>query len=341
MPTRTVDTLFGMLDSQIEAGHLFPNGDLLLIYEQRTVGAADTRLVKLDKKSNILWTSRVNAHHAVEVMGGKIYALTGKIGAPSSNPIINALFRMPYIDESVSILDSRGNALSSHSILQAMANSKHMRPADAILFSDRIDRLHSNSLDVLTEQTARFIPGAKAGNVLLSLKNLNMLVVMDLEAEKIVWTLRGSWRKQHDARMLPNGHILLFDNRGDLMTKQGRSRVLEIDPSTGGIVWSYGGTASDPLDSYIRGGAQRLADGNTLISESTTGRILEVARDGPIVWEYVSPLRAKENGHKLVASLGLNVTRFDGSALWFVDNRIRRGPGEVHRALGVARRIFQ
>jgi hypothetical protein len=37
------------------------------------------------------------------------------------------------------------------------------------------------------------------------------------------------------------------------------------------------------------------------------------------VWEYVSPLQAEENGHKLVASLGLNVTRFDRSAL-----RIRR-----------------
>jgi hypothetical protein len=65
--------------------------------------------------------------------------------------------------------------------------------------------------------------------------------------------------------------------------EHGRSRVLEIDPGTGSIVWSYDGTESDPLDSYIRGGAQRLADGNTLISESTAGRIVEVAPDGTIV----------------------------------------------------------
>jgi hypothetical protein len=319
LPGRPAGTLFGMLQPQIETGHLFPNGDLLLLYEQRTVGAADTRLVKLDKDSNILWTSRVNAHHAIEVVGDRIYALTGKIRPSSSNPIVNAFFRVPYIDESVSILDSDGNTLSTHSILQAMADSKRMRLTDAVPFSDRIDRLHSNSLDVLTEQTARFIRGAKPGDVLLSLKNLDMLVVMDLQAERIVWALRGSWRQQHDAKMLPNGHILLFDNRGDLITEHGRSRVLEIDPGTGGIVWSYEGTDSDPLDSDIRGGAQRLANGNTLISESTAGRIIEVAPDGSIVWEYVSPLQAEENGHKLVASLGLNVTRFDRSAL-----RIRR-----------------
>jgi hypothetical protein len=337
MPGRAVGTLFGMLEPQIEIGHLFPNGDLLLVYAQKTVGAADTRLVKLDKDSDVLWTSRVNAHHAIEVIGDRIYALTGKIRPSSTNPIVNAFFRVPYIDESVSILDFDGNTLSTHSILQAMANSKRMRLADAIPFGDQIFRLHSNSLDVLTEQTARFIPGAKPGNVLLSLRNLDMLVVMDLQADKIVWALRGSWRKQHDAKMLPNGHILLFDNHGDLIREHGRSRALEIDPRTGGIVWSYDGTESDPLDSYFRGGAQRLADGNTLISESTTGRILEVAPDGSTVWEYVSPLQAEENGHKLVASLGLNVTRFDGSALGFLVDRIRREPGVVHRAFGGSR----
>jgi len=322
LPNRTSDTLFGMLEPQIETGHLFPNGDLLLLYEQKAVGGAHTQLVKLDKNSNVVWNSPVNAHHAIEVVGDRIYALTGKIRPSSSNPIINA-FRVPYLDESVSILDADGNTLSTYSILQAMANTKRMRLADAMPSSDRIDRLHSNSLDVLTEQTARFIRGAKPGDVLLSLRNLDMLVVMNLKTEKIVWALRGSWRQQHDAKMLQNGHILLFDNRGDLMDR-GRSRVLEIDPGTGGIVWSYDGTESDLLDSHFRGGAQRLANGNTMISESTTGRIIEVAADGTIVWEYVSPLQAEENGHKLVASLGLNVTRLNRSALRILSDRARR-----------------
>ena len=131
------------------------------------------------------------------------------------------------------------------------------------------DALHSNSIDVLTEQTAPFIPGAKPGNVLLSLRNLDMLIVMDLDTETIVWTLRGSWRKQHDAKMLSNGHILLFDNEGGLTTG-GRSRVLEINPKTAGIVWSYNGTDDDPLDSGDnRGGAERLTGGNLLINELT------------------------------------------------------------------------
>ena len=196
-----------------------------------------------------------------------------------------------------------------------------MRLADEVPFNPRADALHSNSLDVLSEQTARFIPGAKPGNVLLSFKNLDMLAVMDLDSDTIVWALRGSWRGQHDAKVLPNGHILMFDNQGGLM-KHGRSRVLEIAPDTGGIVWSFDGTDKDPLDSSEnRGGAQRLANGNTLISESTAGRILEVTPDGSVVWEYVNPLRTDENGHKLIASLGLTVSRYDPSYLSFLGDQ--------------------
>ncbi len=324
MPEATgeASTLFGMFEPQVEGGHLFSNGDLLLVYEQKTIGASDTTLVKLNKDSQVLWKTQVHTHHAVEVVKDRIYALTGTLQPASSDPGVPNLAGTPYIDEGVSILDRRGIELSTHSILEAMANTKNTRLADAVPASNRLDPLHSNSLDVLTEQTAHFIPGAKPGNVLLSLRNLDMLVVMDLESETIVWALRGSWRKQHDAKMLPNGHILLFDNQGGLM-KHGRSRVLEIDPRTASVVWSFCGTDSNPLDSEIRGGAQRLIGGNTLISESTAGRILEVTPDGSTVWEYVSPLVAAENGHKLIASLGLTVTRYDPTYVSFLDGEQR------------------
>jgi hypothetical protein len=310
-------TLFGMLEPQVEGGHLFSNGDLLLVYAQKAMGAWDTLLVKLDKDSRILWKTQVRAHHAVQVVKDRIYALSQVLKPPSRTPDVPSLAGMPYLDESVSILDSDGNEKSTHSILHAFANTKNMRLTDEVPFNDRIDALHTNSLDVLDEQNARYIPGAKPGNVLLSIRNLDLLAVMDLDSDTIVWVLRGSWRGQHDAKMLPNGHILLFDNQGGL-SKRSRSRVLEITPDTGCVVWSFGGTDKDLLDSEIRGGAQRLPNGNTLISESTAGRILEVTPEGSVAWEYVNPLRAAGNGHELIASLGLTVSRYDSSYVAFL-----------------------
>ncbi len=325
--SHSITSLFGLAVRQIEGGYLYPNGDILLVYEVRTVGRPGTPLVKLDKDSHVVWRSKVGAHHAIEVVGDKIYALTGETQRPQQRDGRRQKRgrRVPFSGEHVSILDSNGNTLSTHSIMEAIANTDNIRLVEAVRSSARQggeQDLHSNSIDVLTDQTAPFIPGAKPGNVLLSLRSLDMLVVMDLEAEKIVWALRGSWRKQHDAKLLPNGHILLFDNSGDLITEHGRSRVLEIDPRTGGIVWSYDGTNSDPLDSAEnRGGAQRLANGNTLINEANAGRILEVTPDDKVVWEFVNPIQTTIRGSKYIASLGLNVTRYDPSYLKFLSNK--------------------
>ncbi len=310
-------TFFGILEPQVEGGYLYPNGDLLMVYGQQAMGEWGAPLVKIDKDSRILWKADIKCHHALEVVGDRIYVLTQTFKEPTRKPIVPSLEGMPYIDDEVTVLDNAGKVLDSHSVLHALVNTKDMRLGDLVPFDDRADPLHTNSVDILDERTARFIPGARPGNVLLSLKHLNMLAVMDLDSDTFVWALRGSWREQHDAKMLPNGHILLFDNQGGLM-KHGRSRVLEIDPGTGGIVWRYDGTDDDPLDSDTRGGVQRLSGGNTLISESTSGRMLEVTPDHSVVWEYVQPLQDVEHGQRLVAALGLSVARYDPSYLTFL-----------------------
>jgi hypothetical protein len=48
--------------------------------------------------------------------------------------------------------------------------------------------------------------------------------------------------------------------------------------------------SDSPVYSHIGGFAERLPNWNTLITETTTGRIFEVNREGQIVWEYVNPL---------------------------------------------------
>ena len=38
-----------------------------------------------------------------------------------------------------------------------------------------------------------------------------------------------------------------------------------------------------------KGSNQRLPNGNTVVTESEKGRIVEVTREGRVVWEYVNP----------------------------------------------------
>ena len=66
------------------------------------------------------------------------------------------------------------------------------------------------------------------------------------------------------------------------------SRVLEIDPVTLERRWSY--APAEGFFSTNISGAQRLPNGNTLITEGAGGRVLEVNASGRIVWEFMNPL---------------------------------------------------
>ena len=80
--------------------------------------------------------------------------------------------------------------------------------------------------------------------------------------------------------------------------------------------WSYKGTEDSFFYSSTSGYNQRLANGNTLITESNNGRGFEVNHEGEVVWEYISPYRVGEEGN-LVATL-FQMFRIDGAAYPFV-----------------------
>jgi len=157
------------------------------------------------------------------------------------------------------------------------------------------DPLHSNTVEFVEPDLAPAFPGLTAGEVVVSLRNMDFLIAVDLARKTVTAALTGGWRRQHDADLLPSGEILLFDNLGNL-GPQGRSRVIQFEPGDGRITWSYTGTIERPLYSLWRSTQQRLANGNTLITESGGGRLLEVTAAGDIVWEFINPVRGGPAG---------------------------------------------
>jgi outer membrane protein assembly factor BamB len=86
---------------------------------------------------------------------------------------------------------------------------------------------------------------------------------------------------------LKNNNILIFDNGS--AAERAHSRVIEVDPVTKKIVWEY---KSDPPAKFfarVMGAAQRLPNGNTLITASDSGYVFEVTRAGETVWEFYNP----------------------------------------------------
>jgi hypothetical protein len=144
----------------------------------------------------------------------------------------------------------------------------------------RRDVLHTNSVKVLRRALAPKFPRFRPGQLLLSPRHLDALVVLDPDRGQVVWGARGPWHAQHDPSFLGNGHLLLFDNLGS----PGGSRVLEYDPATQAFPWEYPGPDGTPFLSRLRGMGQRLPNGNTLIVNSDGGEAFEVTPDREIVW---------------------------------------------------------
>jgi len=106
----------------------------------------------------------------------------------------------------------------------------------------------------------------------LILQGNNKLAILGCGG-KIEWSMK--WGGIHDIHVLPNGHI---------MVQERNRKVVEIDPKTKQVVWSYDAAKSNGnSDKRIEIHAfQPLAGGNIMIAESGAARIIEIDRKGVI-----------------------------------------------------------
>jgi len=181
------------------------------------------------------------------------------------------------------------------------------------------DWLHINSATYVgpnrwfDQGDKRFAPN----NVIISSREASLLAIVGRDGS-IVWRLGPDFNQskelrairqiigQHHAHLIPKGlpgegNLLVFDNGGasgygfaNPIAPDGvgafarsTSRVLEINPVTLELVWFY---TNPRFFSTNISGAQRLPNGNTLITAGAGGRMFEVTREGAIVWEYMYPL---------------------------------------------------
>ena len=160
---------------------------------------------------------------------------------------------------------------------------QHLDPAEYPLVAPgehRTEWTHANAVVEMVD-----------GDILLSFRHISTIAIIDRARGNVVWKLGPPpLAQQHAPTWLPNGNLLVFDNGTHRLDQGGSySRVLEIDPTTDEIVWSYQDRPPANFFSPYISNAQRLPNGNTLICEGSFGRIFEVTTDGQVVWEFVNP----------------------------------------------------
>lgn len=274
-------------NTDINGALALPDGSVVFSFEYKG-------MVKLDRCGVVQWTVPRMTHHSISLGGDGSFWVGGRRyhaeGIPEFRP-----FRGPYFEDTILRISEDGRVLEELSVPDLLFKNGL---ASLLLANDswistvgRSEIVHLNDIEELPDDLADGFLQFTAGDLLLSLRNLNSIMVVDPRTQAVKWHQVGPWIRQHDPDFRNDGTISVFNNNSD-GTRLGRifggSTILELDPASGTVRVLYGGTPEQHMHTDIRGKHENLADGNILITESLAGRVFEVTDRGELVWEFIN-----------------------------------------------------
>lgn len=174
--------------------------------------------------------------------------------------------------DSVSLIDlDEGRVTKTFNVLGAIARADSRFDDLKKLVKLCFDPLHMNDAQALkNEFEASLFPGGKIGDILVSARNINSLLLLDGFTGDIKWYHHGKsdghFLTQHSPRITERGTIVLFDNRGS-DPQNGKSRVVEIDPRTHEMVGYFEERGDGFFHSWERGRVEILSETEYLVEE--------------------------------------------------------------------------
>ena len=262
-------------------------------------------LFKLDRCGRVEWTLARQTHHSVEAAEGGGYWVPSRRYVTEEATPAYPPFPAPYYDDTVMKVSEDGRIL----LEKSAAAMFYANDLSAVLTAtgSSIKRnwdwdheiMHLNKVGELKSAIAGAFPAFSAGDLLLSIRELNMLLVVDPDSEKIKWWRIGPWLRQHDPEFTDKGTITVFNNNAyrsafpahgevSLPSIPRVSNIIEVSPKTGEHRVVYGGRDGQRMLSVIRGKQQPTVRGGILVTEFEGGRVFEIDADGAMVWEYVN-----------------------------------------------------
>lgn len=297
-----------LIDMEGEIIGKWPLSAHIITAQGNIIGSKEGCLSKYTWGGSLIWNSKILRHHEISLTSkNTILTITKEVheymGRKVEFDVIlefsqdgKQLFRWSTYENfdklkkyhTISNLDKKGLDIPKD----------YYHKDGRSFFGGDYDYYHINSVyslpsTLLGKSDERF----REGNLLVSISFKDQIVILDKKKNAIVWNWGpGEIEFQHVPQMLANGNILIFDNG----RSRNYSRVVEIDPVKKIILWEY--KAAPPESFHTAGGgfAQRLPNGNTLITETNNGRVFEVNIKGETVWDWYSVKFNKESHRRTV-----------------------------------------
>lgn len=301
--------------------HLRPNGDIL-------INLADIGTVRLDACGRIKWRLEKGGHHAISPTEEGSFWIPG-VDYPLRHKSTKYPEGYPGLDHPAAIetalhVSDTGELLNKINLLDVLYQNglerylaKAFQPqagAESPLTSDLI---HSNDVEPLPPSMAEEYPLFEAGDLLVSLRDPQLVFVFDPDTGNAKWHTSEPFIQQHDPDFIGNGWIGVFDNNEDFTsrgTMLGGTRIVGIQPHSDSIEVFFPTSHSDAFYTDVRGKWQMLDNGNMLLAETQTGRVVEVDSTGRTVWEWVQPPYNRSKVPAVTKAARHDLTREDVAA---------------------------
>ncbi|MCS3631974.1 hypothetical protein GGP55_002585 [Salinibacter ruber] len=278
----------------IHGSHLRPDGNLLVNFGQ--VGT-----VQVDACGRPQWRLAARSHHSIERAEDGTYWIPGSSKTPRrttpAHPDGFPGLDAPVYHEPILHVSADGIVLDRLNVLDLLYENdleRYIPEAYQPQAKDKgpqtKDITHMNDVEPLGASLAGEYPLFEAGDLLVSIRDLDLVLVFDPDTGTVKWHTEDPFIMHHDPDFIGDGWIGIFDNARDFTfrgTMLGGSRIVAVQPHTDSVEIRFPTEHSDPFYTASQGKWQQLRNGNMLLAESRTGRVVEVTPKGRTVWEWI------------------------------------------------------
>ncbi len=267
--------------TNIHGAVILDNGDLVFNFE-------NLGLVRLDPCGNVIWKLARLTHHSVHLDDdGFLWMPAETVHDKTVAELPN--HRPPFREFSVLKVSLDGEVLKEISVMDVLRHND----LNGLMYLSSTnddtkvtgDTMHLNDVETFPDTME---PGVfSRGDIMISLRNINTVLVFDPETLLAKHVSFGGFIRQHDPDFIDGNTISIYDNNHDSDFDQSHhSRIVIESATTGERSVFFEGNAKTSFYSGLMGKHQWLENGNLLITEARNGRAMEVNPQGDVVWAY-------------------------------------------------------
>jgi len=268
--------------------------------------------VKLSRCGDVDWTLPETTHHSIDRAEGGGYwipgryfitAESGKQAPPYTDyykTAVDDAKSLAFEDDYILKVDENGKVVKRKAVYDLFIENdlEGLLTSQFVAYAKLNEIVHLNKIAELPSAYADKFPGFEAGDLLLSFRTHNLLMVVDPDDWRVKWYHTGPYKRQHDPEFDPDGTISVYNNNtyvyglGEIdRPKPDTKRVsdiLKINPSNNEVTRVYGNVPGEEFLSVIRGKHDLTPNGGVMINEFEAGRAFEINSDGQVIWDFIN-----------------------------------------------------